>query len=55
MTTVAYIVRLYLDGYLHSSYRVDTEAEVWDMQTRLRHKYGDRVTNIDIAEVVRHD
>ena len=54
MEVVSYIVRLYLDGFLHSSYRVDKESEVWELQTKLRHKYGNRVTGIDVAEVIRH-
>lgn len=51
---VAYVIRLYIDGYLHSTYRVDTEAEAWDKCNQLRDRFGLLVSDITVTEVLRY-
>lgn len=51
---VAYVIRLYIDGYLHSTYRVDTEADAWEKSNQLRARFGPLVSDITITEVLRY-
>lgn len=54
LEVVQYVLRVYVDGYLHSTYRVDSEAEAWDLQTKLRYKLGNKCTDITVTEVLRY-
>lgn len=54
MAITGYVVRLYIDGFLHSTYRVDTEADAWEKTTELRYKFGNKVSDITITEVLRY-
>ena len=53
---VAYVIRLYINDTLHSTYRVDTEAEAWDLTTQLRNKFERFGVKVEFTttEVLRH-
>ena len=56
MKIVAYVVRVYINDELHSTYRVDSEADAWDMITKLRAKlecYGQKL-DFTSTEVLRY-